>query len=92
VLQNPHDIGHVLLVADGCADVANKVAAIAASILGMFFKKSGDKRPLKISSSELSGEGNCHRFSSRELVKEIFATLPFLSLVKNCGDFASTVN
>ena len=34
VLQNPHDIGHVLLVADGCADVANKVAAIAASILG----------------------------------------------------------
>ncbi|KAL5253857.1 hypothetical protein ACHWQZ_G013584 [Mnemiopsis leidyi] len=34
VLQNPHDIGHVLLVADGCADIANKVAAIAASILG----------------------------------------------------------
>ena len=40
VLQNPHDIGHVLLVADGCADVANKVAAIAASILGMFLRLS----------------------------------------------------
>lgn len=42
MLQNPHDIGHVLLVADGCADVANKVAAIAASILGKCAAKSSE--------------------------------------------------
>ena len=34
VLQTPHDVGHVLLVADGCASVANTVAHLAASILG----------------------------------------------------------
>ena len=34
VLNNPHDIGHVLLVADGCCDMANKIACLAASILG----------------------------------------------------------
>ena len=35
ILHNPHDIGHLLLVADGCPDMANNIAVLSANIIGM---------------------------------------------------------